>query len=72
MLVKVNSNNSSSGPHSPPYTDSRESTESHRSSTSSCSQQQKRSSVYSRFLNALGTGPLPEEESPEMVEELRN
>ncbi|EPB83958.1 hypothetical protein HMPREF1544_09292 [Mucor circinelloides 1006PhL] len=72
MLVKVNSNNSTSGPHSPPYTDSRESTESHRSSTSSCSQQQKRSSVYSRFLNALGTGPLPEEESPETAEELRN
>ncbi|KAL9543946.1 hypothetical protein MBANPS3_007873 [Mucor bainieri] len=72
MLVKVNSNSSTSGPHSPPYTDSRESTESHRSSTSSCSQQQKRSSVYSRFLNALGTGPLPEEESPEMVEQLRN
>lgn len=73
MLVKVNSNNSMSGPHSPPYTDSRESTESHRSSTSSCSQQQqKRSSVYSRFLNALGTGPLPEEEAPEMMEESRN
>ncbi|CEP09311.1 hypothetical protein [Parasitella parasitica] len=47
-------------PHSPPYTDSRESTESHRSSSSSCYQLQKRSSVYSRFFG-LVTGPLPEE-----------
>lgn len=63
MLVKVNSNNggSTGGPHSPPYTDSRESTDSLRSTTSNSSLQRKRSSVYSRFLNALGTGPLTEE-----------
>ncbi|GAA5799618.1 hypothetical protein HPULCUR_005034 [Helicostylum pulchrum] len=68
MLVKVNTN-TSSGPHSPPYTDSRESTDSTRSTTSTSSGlQQKRSSVYSRFLNALGTGPLTEE-AQELTEE---
>jgi regulator of replication initiation timing len=72
MLVKVNSTNSgTSGPHSPPYTDSRESTDSLRSTTSSSSHQQKRSSVYSRFLNALGTGPLTEE-AQEITEEPRH
>ncbi|KAI8090792.1 rab-GTPase-TBC domain-containing protein [Thamnidium elegans] len=68
MLVKVNAN-TSNGPHSPPYTDSRESTDSTRSTTSTSSGlQQKRSSVYSRFLNALGTGPLTEE-AQELTEE---
>jgi hypothetical protein len=74
MLVKVNSNNNGSsngGPHSPPYTDSRESTDSLRSTTSTSSYQQKRSSVYSRFLNALGTGPLTEE-AQEIAEEPRH
>lgn len=72
MHVKVNTNSSvGNGPQSPPYTDSRESTDSLRSTTSSTSgQPQKRSSVYSRFLNALGTGPLTEE-AQELTEETK-
>lgn len=71
MLVKVNpSSASSNGPYSPPY-DNRESTDSIRSTASASSaMQQKRSSVYSRILNALGTGPLTEE-APELTEDVK-
>lgn len=78
MLVKVNpTGNHSNGPYSPPYyennmlqsTSSRESNESMRSTASASSTMQKRSSVYSRFLNALGTGPSLTEEATELTEE---
>lgn len=64
-LVKMNSN-----PSPPPSMDlsTRESTDSTRSTTSISSHNNKRSSVYSRFLNALGTGPLTEE-AQELKEE---
>ncbi|KAI8056536.1 rab-GTPase-TBC domain-containing protein [Gilbertella persicaria] len=54
------SSNVSIGPQSPTFLESRESIESLRSTTSTSSYQQKRASMYSRFLNVLGNGSVPE------------